>query len=147
VNHDDNIGTQNGYSSDVPPRASVGKDGVFASNKKKRDRLEMMYTQMGLLIGGINQVDGIIICNTAHDRATEMIRVAQHHPRMMKAIDRLTEGNDYIAAMIGYGSTALAILVNHDKIPHALREYLENIGRNNASSASNQGAATPETSE
>lgn len=127
---------QENYGNDKPPRTSaVDSDGIRVRNREIRDRLTLMYQQIGVLLSGINQADGHIIIVNAHARATELVRVAQHHKEMMKTIRAMTEGNDYIACAIGYMSMVIAILANHNKLPENVMNFLANIGRSQSGTA------------
>ncbi len=116
---------------DTPPRTGGGidPDGIKVRNRETRDRLAIMYRQIGVLLSGFNQADGQIIIYNAEARATELVRVAQHHKELMKSIKAMTEGNDYIACAIGYMSMVIAILANHNKLPENVMTYLANMGR------------------
>lgn len=96
---------------------AVLDEGLQKRNVKLRDNWTKLYTLLGTVIFAFNPVDGTLIIMEAHQRATELILVAQHHKKMMEWLERLAAGNDYVNMAVGHAGVALAVLVNHDRLP------------------------------
>lgn len=86
-------------------------------HEKKAQQLAQTYAQLGVLIMGVNPIAGKIIFVEAENRAREMLRVARHHKQMMLIIDRMIEGNDYLACALGHLGMVASIFALNDRLP------------------------------
>lgn len=66
---------------------------------------------------GFNPAAGKILYITALDRAREVIRVARHHKSMMKIVDNMINGNDYVAMAGGHFMMLGGILAVSGRLP------------------------------
>lgn len=107
---------------DFPP--SLKYEDLLPSDDSKPSKpnkltlqLSFLYEKLGELIGKFNPVDGVLISLGAIDRASELYAIGQTNPAFMNFLKTLVSGNAYIAAILGHGMVALAILANHGLVP------------------------------
>lgn len=84
--------------------------------KKLAAELAGLYAGVGALVTGIKPLPGLIIISCAEERATEVVKVARHYPKMLAALEKLVETNDQMQCAIGHGVMFLAILVSVDRL-------------------------------
>lgn len=95
----------------------VDPGALSPAHEKKAQLLAATYAQIGLLAMSVNPTAGKIIYMSAIDRAREVLRVARHHPPMMKAIDNIINGNDYLTAILGHVGMLGMILALSGRLP------------------------------
>jgi len=95
----------------------VAPGALSPSHQKKAEQLATVYADAGVLVIGFNPIAGKMIFVTAMERATEVLRVARHHPRMMAVVDRIINGNDYFALAFGHATMFASIMALQGRLP------------------------------
>lgn len=96
------------------------------AQKKLAKELSGFYATIGLFVARADAYDGMLLIGESEKRATEVIMVARHHAGMLKVIERIVTGNDYISLIMGHGIMLYAILANHGRVqadPVLLHQY------------------------
>lgn len=110
--------SEEGSSEEPPLRYEDLLPDVKPSKPNKLTlQLSFLYEKLGELIGKFNPIDGVLISSGAIDRASELYAIGQSNPAFMNFLKTLVSGNAYIAAILGHGMVALAILANHGLVP------------------------------
>jgi hypothetical protein len=114
-----NIGTSEKSERSKTAKVEKVEDPLALSpaHEKKAQQLAQTYAQLGVLIMGVNPIAGKIIFVEAETRARELLRVARHHKRMMYIIDRMIEGNDYMACALGHLGMLASIFALSGRLP------------------------------
>lgn len=108
----------------------VSEDKAPADFKKKlapRDKklvsdLVGIYGMVGAIVYSRNQADGLIILTSAEARATELAELARHNPKLYKLLKGMTQGNAWVAFLVGHGGMMLAIMGNHNLVPQGIAQ-------------------------
>lgn len=87
------------------------------AHERKAQQLAEFYGQIALGLMGFNPNAGKILYMQSLDRAREVMRVARHHKMMMKIVDNIISGNDYVACIGGHIVMAGAILATSNRLP------------------------------
>lgn len=106
-----------GLSPSALDPEDFGVETLTGKNLQRATKLSGLYATVGMIVAQVNLYDGLVLAKSAGDRATEVIKVARHHPAMMKIIDMVLSSNDYVTLAIGHGTLLMAILMNHERIP------------------------------
>jgi hypothetical protein len=114
-----NIGTSEKSERSKTAKIEKVEDPLALSpaHEKKAQQLAQTFAQLGVLIMGVNPIAGKIIFVEAETRARELLRVARHHKRMMLIIDRMIEGNDYMACALGHLGMLASIFALSGRLP------------------------------
>lgn len=89
------------------------------AHQKKAEQLAAIYAKLGILVMGMQPEAGKIIFITALERASEVLRVARRHKLMMKIVDQIISGNDYVALALGHVGMIGEILALHGRLPES----------------------------
>jgi hypothetical protein len=100
-------------SEDKAPKGAGGKQS-YAKDIKD---LTSLYENLGALLSLRDPLTGLIIINSAEERATELVNVAKHHKRLLDALRRLSKGGDYGACIMGHLGMIITILAVHGRAP------------------------------
>jgi hypothetical protein len=87
------------------------------SHQKKAEQLAAVYAKIGIFIMGVSPDAGKIVFITALERAQEVLRVARRHKMLMKIVDQVISGNDYVALALGHVGMVGEILALHGRLP------------------------------
>ncbi len=60
--------------------------------------------------------DGVLFIQQAENRARELVRVAERHPKMLAMLKQMVKGNAYVSLGMGHGLMMYAILAHHGRI-------------------------------
>lgn len=114
--------------SQIPPPADTGtleksaleqiapQSELTPNQKKLALQLAGIYATAGMFVSGFNTYDGLLLVSQAETRANEVVMAARHNKTAMKWVERLCSGNDLVAAIIGHGLMAYALLANHGRV-------------------------------
>lgn len=95
-------------------KAPADRKGSYAKDIKD---LASLYENLGGLISLKDPLTGLIIIQSAEERATELINVAKHHKKLLEVLRRIAKGGDYGACIMGHLSMVITILAVHGRAP------------------------------
>jgi hypothetical protein len=87
------------------------------AHQKKAEQLAAVYAKIGIFIMGVSPDAGKIVFITSMERAQEVLRVARRHKMLMKIVDQIISGNDYVALVLGHVGMVGEILALHGRLP------------------------------
>jgi hypothetical protein len=87
------------------------------AHQKKAEQLAAVYAKLGIFVMGLSPDAGKIIFITSMERAQEVLRVARRHKMLMKIVDQIISGNDYVALALGHIGMMGEILALHGRLP------------------------------
>lgn len=112
---------------DSPPadrKAPVSRTKKLTDEERIK-RLTSYYGMIGMPLYAYNAYDGTLVLETAESCATSLVNVAHHHKPMMKVIDLLCQGNDYMQLIFVHASIVLGIAANHKAIPYQWAAFMQ----------------------
>jgi hypothetical protein len=87
------------------------------AHQKKAEQLAAVYAKIGIFIMGVSPDAGKIVFITALERGQEVLRVARRHKMLMKIVDQIISGNDYVALALGHVGMVGEILALYGRLP------------------------------
>jgi hypothetical protein len=123
--------------ADAEPKATSVTPPEEPRPKPKRPRgrpialeseLEEFFTQLGAGVMILNQFDGLVVIQQAHENAAALAKLANKNAKVKKALEALTNVSSMGAVVGVIGGTAVPILMNHGVLPPGMPmsgEWLE----------------------
>jgi len=121
-------GTLETSSDDSPPAGMPTEKARPRAQQKLIDDLTGWYTGIGALFLVADPTVGMLIMQGANQRATELVDVARHHPKMMKSLQNMVKDSDYMALIMGHGGMIFTILQHFGVIP-SVEKIAEIVGQ------------------
>lgn len=105
-------------NEDEAPDSLKQKQPALARGAGKLEQeLAALYLDLGMYVSLVNMADGRIIQFQSGACAANMVKVASHHPSMMRALKRIVKANAYIELAMAHAGIIVGIGINHNRIP------------------------------
>lgn len=93
--------------------------GSSRTSKDERIRKELTSTlaMLGLGVMTVDQYDGLVIIDRSADTVNALMTVAEHNPRVRKALEQMLEVSVWAALGVALAGMAVPIAVHHGILP------------------------------
>ena len=109
------------YCADHKPNGSKSSGATTSGRSTKRDRLKRELTGTLALMGtGLMMVepyDGLVVLDRAEATVDALMEVAEHNPRVMKALEQMVEVTVWGALGTALAGILLPITAHHGLLP------------------------------
>lgn len=92
------------------PRAKAWKETMAV-------QLNAQMVGIGMLVGQINEFDGMAIINGSENFVARTIELAEADPKFRKGVENALKGNAYAGWVVSIAAIAVPILANHKMLP------------------------------
>lgn len=111
-----------GISDESANRIQEAADEAFADEaltarqQWTAAKLSTAYATIGIFVANSDVYDGLILMQNAEKRAEEVIRAARHNKAVYGWIEKIVNGSDLSAAIVGHAMMFFAIMAHHGRM-------------------------------